>query len=148
MLKLEQIAIQSADELIVEILEPIVYLKAGVAIKTDDIISKEKAQAPYLIAKVVKKHISKLDQNTSNERPIQIGDFVMINRHCFTPITFPIEGYAKPSLATLHKDAVFAIIEEELAQCNPPADTEAFAHPIERDTMDVEGIDLSKKVKE
>lgn len=128
MLKLEQINIQNNVELIVEVLEPIVYPKVGSIDKTDDIIAQEKRNAFYLIAKIVKvpeninksKDKSWADIGTTKNaekleviNPLKVGMFVMISKHSFSPITFPIEGYSSPALATIHKDAIFAIIEEE-----------------------------------
>ncbi len=105
MLKLEQINIVNKDEFIVEVLEPIVYTKVGNIEKTDDIIAREKSNSFYLIGKVVKIH--------KEEEKVKIGTFVMLTQPSLAVINFPIEGYDKPTLATVNKYTIFAEIEEE-----------------------------------
>ena len=108
MLKLSQINIQTENELIVKVLEPIVYDKVGAIAKTDEIILKDKNNAFYLIAEVVR-----LTKELSKQSQLKVGTFVMISKHSFSPINFPIEGYDSPQLATIHKDSIFAIIDED-----------------------------------
>jgi hypothetical protein len=108
MLKLEQIHIENRDELIVEVLEPIVYTKVGNIEKTDEIISKDKSNSFYLIDKVVKTH------KTENKH--KVGTFLMVTQPSLAVISFPIEGYDRPALATLNINTIFAVIEEDNTQ--------------------------------
>jgi hypothetical protein len=105
MLKLEQIHIVDKNDCIVEVLEPIVYTKVGTIEKTDDIIAKDKSNSFYLIAKVVKTH--------NEEKEIPVGTFLMVTQPSLAVINFPIEGYDKPTLATLNKATIFAVIQED-----------------------------------
>lgn len=110
MLKLEQIKIQDGADIIVKVLEPIVYPKVGTIIKNDDIVAKEKANVFYLIAEV-----KSLPKNfDSSKSDVKVGSMVMISRHSFSPIQFPIEGYDAPALASINIQAIFAIIEDEV----------------------------------
>jgi len=116
MLKLEQINITEPNVLIAEILEPIVYTQVGTVIKTDDIVSREKDRAPYLLAKVVKSIGQYWTKNQKNEDIIveyNVNDTIMIPRSAMNPITFPIEGYDAPKCATIYIATIFAKIEEE-----------------------------------
>lgn len=105
MLKLNQINILSEDECIVEVLEPIVYTKVGTIEKTDDIIARDKSNSFYLIAKIVKTH--------NEEKELPVGTFLMVTQPSLAVINFPIEGYDKPTLATLNKATIFAVIKED-----------------------------------
>lgn len=105
MLKLNQINILSEDECIVEVLEPIVYTKVGTIEKTDGIIARDKSNSFYLIAKIVKTH--------NEEKELPVGTFLMVTQPSLAVINFPIEGYDKPTLATLNKATIFAVIEED-----------------------------------
>jgi len=110
MLHLDQINILNSDELIVEVLEPIVYTKVGSVEKTDAIISRDKDNAFYLIAKVVK--ASKVKDETSKDIIYTPGMYVMVTQPSLAVINFPIVGYDKPSLAVLNSSTIFAIIDE------------------------------------
>lgn len=144
MLKLEQIKITNEDEIIVEVLEPIVYTEVGGIAKTDDKILREKAEMFYLIARVVKvyeepelniqvKEESKTDieiktfeetaymVHIKKELGTRVGDFIMITKHSFSPIQFPIEGYTAPRLATINKLSIFATIAEDEDAITPSA---------------------------
>jgi hypothetical protein len=107
MLKLEQIKLLQSKELIVEVLEPIVYKQIGTVIKSEESIAREKQQANFLISKVVAL-APKYDGNAD----IKIGTYVMVSRGTFQPITFPVEGYDVPKLSIMYSDAITAIITE------------------------------------
>lgn len=108
MLKLSQIKLQNTNDVIAELLEPIIYDKVGAINKSDEILNREKSQVYYLIAKVVAVHPDK------TECPdIIVDSHIIITRNCFAPIQFPVEGYDKPTLVTLDIATVFAVIEEE-----------------------------------
>jgi len=108
MLKLSQINIQNEDDIIVEVLEPIVYTKVGGIEKTDAIISRDKDNSFYLIAKVVK-----TQSPIAKDFKYPVGTFVIVTQPSLAAINFPIEGYDKPSLATVNIQTVFAIVKDE-----------------------------------
>lgn len=107
-MKLEQINIIDNDDLIIRILEPIIYTKIGGIHKGEDVMEREKNNTFYQIAEVVK------EPRTQNEdKRIHNGMHVMVSRHSYSPIQFPINGYDKPCLATLNRQAIFAILLQE-----------------------------------
>jgi hypothetical protein len=142
MLNLQQIEILNSNELIVEVLEPIVYKTIGTLIKSDDTLAKEKANVHYTVAVVVKvyeapiveiKKVHKLasdepvnfefvsiGEGTSEavgtivERVLKVGDNLIVPRAQITPIQFPIEGYDSPRLGVINTYTPFAIIKENL----------------------------------
>lgn len=135
MLKLEQIEILNSDELIVEVMEPIVYAKSGSVIKSDDTLAKEKANVFYTIATVVKVYepliietkgtttspnsdalqfVNTNEIKESVKRVLKVGDNLIVPRTQITPIQFPIEGYDSPKLGVLNIYAPFAIVREDI----------------------------------
>lgn len=137
MLKLSQIEILNSDEIIVEVMEPIVYPKSGNIIKSDDTLAKEKANVFYTIATVVKvfeplviepnashkqsenesvalQFVDTGDRPVTAKRILRVGDNLIVPRNQITPIQFPIEGYDSPKLGVLNIYAPFAIVKEEI----------------------------------
>lgn len=116
MLKLEQIRIVESNTLIVEVLEPIVYTKVGTVMKTDEKILKEKDNAPYILAKVLKVGETLID-TTQNQLQLSPkyskGDTIMITKSSLIPITFPVKGYDSPKIATINTYSITAVIEED-----------------------------------
>jgi hypothetical protein len=133
MLKLNQIEILNSDEIIVEVMEPIVYPKSGNVIKSDETIAREKANVFYTIATVVKVHepliAAPITTNTTtnelafvevqeikrpSKRKLKVGDNLIVPRSQITPIQFPIEGYDSPKLGVLNIYAPFAFVREDI----------------------------------
>lgn len=126
MLKLEQIEILNSDEIIVEVMEPIVYAKSGSVIKSDETLAKEKANVFYTIATVVKVFDDGIQDvefeedtkikpiKTTVKRVLKVGDNLIVPRSQITPIQFPIAGYDSPKLGVLNIYAPFAIVREDI----------------------------------
>lgn len=137
MLKLNQIELLNEDDIIVEVMEPIVYEKVGTVIKHDDIIAREKANVYYTVATVVKVHeplvvatkemtitagkksttlqFVDLEDNKPNvKRTLNVGDTLIVPRNQITPIQFPIEGYDSPRLGVINVYTPFAFIREDI----------------------------------
>lgn len=110
MLKLEQIEILSVTDIIVEVMEPIVYTKAGTVLKSDETVAKEKANVFYTVATVVKVHE---DIEVSKNTP-KLGDNIIVPRNQIQPIQFPVEGYDAPRLGVINTYTPFARIKDEL----------------------------------
>ena len=127
MLKLEQIHLLDNNDIIVEIMEPIVYTKVGSTLKSDDTIAREKANVFYTIATVVKVYeplitVTKIDTEknvnsqavTKESRVLKVGDNLIVPRSQITPLQFPIEGYDSPKLGVINIYAPFAIVKEDI----------------------------------
>ena len=133
MLKLEQIHLLDNNDIIVEIMEPIVYTKVGSTLKSDDTIAREKANVFYTIATVVKVYeplitVTKIDteenvniqavtkesSRPSKTRVLKVGDNLIVPRSQITPLQFPIEGYDSPKLGVINIYAPFAIVKEDI----------------------------------
>lgn len=107
MLKLDQIKLTNSKEIIVELLEPIVYKQVGTIIKGEEKIQAEKQNANFLIGKVVA-----LAPKYNGDSDITVGTHVMVSRGTFQPITFPVEGYDSPKLSVIYTESITAIITE------------------------------------
>lgn len=117
MLKLKQIELLNLHEIVVEVMEPIVYPKVGTVIKSDDIIAKEKANVYYTIATVVKIYEGEAKVTESSDiktKSLKVGDNLIIPRNQITPLQFPIEGYDSPKLGVINTYAAFAIVNEDI----------------------------------
>ena len=133
MLKLEQIHLLDNNDIIVEIMEPIVYTKVGSTLKSDDTIAREKANVFYTIATVVKVYeplitVTKIDteenvniqavtkefSRPSRTRVLKVGDNLIVSRTQITPLQFPIEGYDSPKLGVINIYVPFAIVTEDI----------------------------------
>lgn len=125
MLKLEQIELLDPNDIIIEVMEPIVYTKVGSTLKSDDTISREKANVHYTTAKIV--HLpefietinSTLDINTniivqSKHTKLKVGMDIIIPRNSIMPIQFPVEGYNSPKLGVINRYTTLAIIKEDI----------------------------------
>ena len=110
MLKLDQIELVS-DDIIVEVLEPIVYTHVGSIAKTEEKLTREKAEAPHRFVKVIKlgKEVAP-DNKEGLVSDIKVGQLLLVGAHAVTPYTFPIEGYSEPKLGELSRYAIKAII--------------------------------------
>lgn len=114
MLKLEQIDLLDSNDIIIEVMEPIVYTKAGSTIKADDTIAREKANVYYTAAKIVR--MSELAENLTPDahRSLKVGMDVIVPRGSILPIQFPVEGYDSPKLGVINRYTTLAIIKEDI----------------------------------
>ena len=108
MLKLEQIHLLDNNDIIVEIMEPIVYTKVGSTLKSDDTIAREKSNVYYTTAKIVRV------ANASTTSRLFVGCDIIIARNTIFPIQFPIEGYDSPKLGVINTHSVLAKITPEV----------------------------------
>ena len=108
MLKLEQIHLLDNNDIIVEIMEPIVYTKVGSTLKSDDTVAREKANVHYTTARVVR------IASTVVNPLLTVGTDIIIARNTIFPIQFPIEGYDSPKLGVINTHSVLAKITPEV----------------------------------
>ena len=108
MLKLEQIHLLDNNDIIVEIMEPIVYTKVGSTLKSDDTVAREKANVHYTTAKVVR-----VSDNVVGPL-LTVGVDIIIARNTIFPIQFPIEGYDSPKLGVVNIHTILAYITPEV----------------------------------
>lgn len=114
MLKLEQIELLDEHEIIIELMEPIVYTKVGSTMKSDDTIAKEKANVFYTTATIVR--IPTFGESVKQEfkDKIKVGTNIIIARGLISPIQFPVEGYDRPLLGVINIYSTLAIIKENI----------------------------------